>query len=288
MRILVTGAAGFAGKYIIRYLLNKGHVVTGLYRNNMPTDVSGCRLFQQDISKKIELSDQFDAIIHTACAHPNKENTFHIFKRDNIDSMEQLINFAHKNLIHIIVNLSTKNVYGKTLENDIKEESDIANQDLYGLSKYAAECLLREADDIQGLSLRLPGLVGQEAHDIWLVKMVEKIKCGENVVVSDIVTRNFVWVEDLAVFVEKVIVDAVHQKNFLYNTVNLACLSGSSNVEIVETIKRRIGSSSRIIVQFPRFGAGNLDASKAFEMGYCSPTPLQIVNQYLTCLGFPE
>lgn len=288
MRILITGAAGFAGRHIIKYLLNKGHVVTGLYRSHIPTDVSRCRLFQQDISKEIELSDQFDAIIHTACAHPKKENNFHILKRDNIDSMEQIINFAHKKHIHIIVNLSTKNVYGKILENDIREESDIVNQDLYGLSKYAAECLLREADDIQGLSLRLPGLVGQEAHDIWLVKTVEKIKRGENVVVSDIVTKNFVWIEDLAVFVEKVIIDALHQKRFLYNTVNLACLSGSSNVEIVETIKRRIGASSRIIVQSPSFGAGNLDASKAFKMGYCSSPPLQIVNQYLNCLGFPE
>lgn len=171
----------------------------------------------------------------------------------------------------------------------IREESDIVNPDLYGLSKYAAECLLREASDIRGLSLRLPGLAGKGAHDTWLVRTVDQIKAGETLQVSDIITKNFVWITDLAAFVEKMM---IREENFPYPAVNLACMTGSSNVEIVNEIRRRTNSSSHIDVQSVHHGQsespGNLDASKAASMGYCSPNPLRIVQRYLSCLGFSK
>lgn len=94
MKILVTGAAGFAGSSISKYLVSKGHMVTGLYRKRRPADIPGCVFLQQDIATKIDIEGQFDAIVHTACAHPKAENTFRILKRDNIDSMEWLLEFV--------------------------------------------------------------------------------------------------------------------------------------------------------------------------------------------------
>lgn len=137
-------------------------------------------------------------------------------------------------------------------QKDIIEEAEIVNPDLYGLSKYAAECLLRETREIEGLSLRLPGLVGKEAHDIWLVRMVKKIQAGEDVIVTDSTVKNFVWIDDLCAFVEKQLRLVSQDKSFLYNTINLACSEGCSNVAIVEEIKKRMGSASVITVQKPK------------------------------------
>lgn len=112
LNVLVTGAAGFAGSNIIKFLLDKGHGVTGVYRRRIPDAIQGCRYVQQDLSESIHLSGRFDAIVHTACAHPSAGNTFQLLKRENIDSMERLLEYARRHHIRTLINLSTKSIYG--------------------------------------------------------------------------------------------------------------------------------------------------------------------------------
>lgn len=169
MKILVTGAGGFAGRNIVQYFASQGeHRVVGTYRRHRPDTITNAEMLQLELSDEIDIDGNFDAIIHTACARPGKGHTFRTFKRDNIDSMEQLIAFAQKKGIKTFINLSTKSVYGEGFrsEDELHEDADKKNQDAYGLTKYAAECLLKDETDMNGISLRLPGISGPGAHDI--------------------------------------------------------------------------------------------------------------------------
>ena len=59
-RILLSGASGFLGKYIHRYLLEEGFKVTTLGRGNIND-------YQADLSKEPPaFREEFDAVIHAA------------------------------------------------------------------------------------------------------------------------------------------------------------------------------------------------------------------------------
>ena len=281
MKILVTGASGFSGGNVIRYLIGQGHDVTGLYWKHIPQHVEGCTLLQQNLAEEINISNHFDGIIHTACTAPGRNVDFLAFKQGNIDSMQQLIKFARKNSIKCIVNFSTKSIYGEIRVNEIVESSDRINQDMYGFTKYAAECILRDACDIDGFNLRVPGITGPGAHNTWLVFTVEQFIKGQPVVISDIMTKNFVWIFDIAAFAEQLIKQSSCGEHFKYNTVNLASSIAVSNVDIAKKIKQRINSQSVIESCRNVSGLGNLDISRAIEMGYRPHNPIQIVNWYI-------
>lgn len=279
MRILLTGASGFAGRNFMEYFLAQGHEVIGIYRQHKP-QLPG-RFIQRNLSQPIEVEGQFDAIVHTAAA---SRGTYQEFKRDNMDAMEQLIAFARRKHIHTFVNISTRSIYGEVRTQEVFEETDKINPDAYGQTKYGAEMLLREASDLNSISLRVPGISGRGAHNIWLTRTVQSFQANEDVRIADFVTKNFVWVMDIARFAEKLIAQSLQGLAFKYKVVNLACAAGENNLNLAREIKRRLGSSSQIIPVKPGKGLFLLNADKAFEVGYESHTPMEIVDMYLDTL----
>jgi len=281
MKILITGAGGFAGCNLIEYFAGRGHSVTGIFRNTKKKVKEPCILVREDLSKKISINDDFDAIIHTACAQGEDYQTCH---RDNVDSMQNLIIFAREKKIRTIINFSTRSIYGEVRESEVFENTDVINPDYYGMSKYAAECLLRDAHDINAINIRLPGIAGPNAHNTWLTAIVEKFIRNEPVVISDFFTKNFVWIFDIASFIEKLLFESIEGKNFKYNTVNLACRDGARNIDLAEEIKRYTKSKSEITVIPPGNDLFILRADKSFEMGFEPHNPMEIVRLYLDTL----
>lgn len=290
MRILVTGAGGFAGKNIIKYFMARGHSVVGIYRNHKPTalEAMGCHLVFQDLSEKINVPGTFDAIIHTAaCTLPVSECNYMSFIKGNVDAVVNLIEFAKKREIKNFIYFSSRSIYGEIRENEIFENSDIINPDAYGNTKYIGECLLRDAGDaINVICLRVPGITGPGAHNTWLVKIVSECLANHKITISDFYTQNFVWIFDIAAFIEKLAIQGIYGEKFKYDTVNLACETGANNRDIINVIKQRTASTSEIVIRRPQNGLFILNADKAYEMGYKSLTVLEIVDRYLSALGY--
>lgn len=285
MKLLITGASGFAGCNLIKYFAGRGYDVTGIFRNTKKQVKPPCTFIRQDLSKKIVIPGDFDAIIHTACAPGGDYQTCH---RDNVDSIQNLICFAREKNVQTIINFSTRSIYGEVREKEVFENTDIINPSYYGMSKYAAECLLRDANDIRGISFRLPGIAGPGAHNTWLTAIVEKFIRNEPVEISDFYTKNFVWIFDIASFIEKLLLVSSVGGVFKYNTVNLACRDGEKNVDIAEEIKRYTKSKSEIAIIPPGNDLFTLRADRAFEMGFEPHTPIEVVRLYLDTLGLSK
>ncbi len=282
MNIFITGGNGFAGRYLSEYFVKKGHDVTATFRgNSLRNKVAGVKYIRQELSENICINKSFDHIIHTACSHSGEELSMEEYVRDNIEPARKLIRFARDNRIKSIVYFSTRNIYGQIKSLEVNEEEDIINPDKYGLTKRIAELIFREADDINTIGLRLPGIIGPGAHDIWLVNLFDKIMHGTEVVVSDFDTRNLVHIDDISKFIEKLITTTYKDGRFKYPVVNLACRETINNIKIANLIKDILKSNSNIIVKEADSGLFRLNPDKALEMGFEPSTPWEIINKYV-------
>lgn len=190
--------------------------------------------------------------------------------------MANLIDFAKRANVKKFIYLSTIGVYGEFREAYITEESDRINPDAYGLTKYMAECLLRDSG-IQNISLRMPGIIGKGSKGVWFPDTVEKFQRNEPVTIysPDFETRNFVWADDLAKFIAKLLGMAVWE----YDIVNVACHEKTTIRALVQKMKESTGSNSEIIIKDGMRAPFCLDDARAVEMGYESISPLEITGR---------
>lgn len=286
-KVLVTGVSGFIGRAIAKYLYQSGYEVIGICRRSL--EESDVRLIHMDLSSKIELNETFDVIVHAAGELPVRTSElshyaaqdFNSFKRNNVDAMENLLDFAKSHSVSRLIYLSSIAVYGEFEEEVIDEDSKRINQNVYGLTKYMGEMLLKACSGVEGISLRMPGVIGPGMNGVWLANIAAKIKKGEDVTIytPDFQTKNFVWIDDLTVFVKHLI----ELDEWRYDTLVLACEKSASIRQIVDQIKGCTGSKSKVSVDNSIRKPFCLDASKAFEMGYRSMGPLEIVEKACLC-----
>lgn len=285
INVLVTGGAGFAGSYVTEYLVKKGYIVTATYRNKRPGNpLSEVKYIQLDLSLPICIEDEFDAIVHTAVSASGRALPAADYIRDNIDTARNLIDFARKKEIGTIVYFSTRSIYGEVRVPYVVEDTDIINPDLYGMTKCLAEKIFYEAEGINTLGIRLPGVIGPGAHDIWLTDIADRIKKGEDVTVSDFNTKNLAWLGDISDFIDLQIKKSLSGKIFKYPVVNVACSESINNYDIVLKLKEAFNSKSQIALKKPSPGLFLLDNTKALEMGFVPSSPMNIVDMYIDTL----
>mgnify|MGYP000850653728 FL=1 len=276
MRVLVTGAGGFAGRCTAEHLHASGFDVVGT--------VHSCRIdapfetVQLDLAEPWADMGDFDAIVHAAGNIPQREKKFRVLLRNNVDTMRQLVDYAKYHHICRVIYFSSIGIYGEMRDAVIDEQSVRINPDAYGLTKYTAECLLREETSIESISLRMPGIIGRGSQFIWLSNTMEKFCRNEPVRIysPDFATRNFVWNDDLAAF----IVHLLQMDAWKYDVLCLSSHEKTTVRELVYEMKRLTGSVSEIIVDDGMRTPFCLDDSRALEMGYASISPMEMVRRF--------
>ena len=277
MRVLVTGSGGFAGRRTAVQLHLCGFDVVGT-THSCPIEAP-FETVQLNLEEPWPEMGDFDAIIHTAGSVPHRAKEFCVYVRNNIDTMRQIIDYAKHHDIRRVIYFSTIGIYGEFRDENIDENSNRINPDAYGLTKYAAECLLREEASIQSISLRMPGIIGTGSRGVWLANTIEKFWRNEAVRIysPDFATRNFVWNDDLAAFVAHLL----RMEEWQYDVVCLAAHQKTTVRELVHEIKRLTGSASEIIEDNDQRASFCLDDSRAMEMGYESISPMEMVRRFL-------
>lgn len=277
MRVLVTGAGGFAGRRTAEQLHLCGFDVVGTVHSSrieVPFET-----VQLDLAEPWADMGDFDAIVHAAGNIPQREKKFRVLLRNNVDTMRQLVDYAKYHHICRVIYFSSIGIYGEMHDAVIDEQSVRINPDAYGLTKYTAECLLREETSIESISLRMPGIIGRGSQFIWLSNTIEKFRRNEPVRIysPDFATRNFVWNDDLAKFV----VHLLRMAAWEYDVVCLASHEKTTVRELVREIKRLTGSTSEIIVDNDMRNPFCLDDSRAMDMDYVSISPIEMVERML-------
>ena len=120
MKVLVTGGAGFIGKHLTKFLLDKVWV----FQVAVPIAATamGAKIIEGDITdlqSVVDVVKDHHIVVHLAAkisveeSVKNPEETFHV----NVDGTKNLLTACKKNHIKKLIAASSAAVYGKGSEN---------------------------------------------------------------------------------------------------------------------------------------------------------------------------
>jgi nucleoside-diphosphate-sugar epimerase len=191
MKIAVTGATGFIGRYILRELARQGHAVRGWQRpDSDPTgldDLAGSLEWRigvlGDAADAVALVEGCDAVVHAALFHQSRnfidEAIYLDFVQTNVVGTFQLIQAARAAGVKRFVFLSSCAVYGTILDDrPLDEVHPLWPNNLYGAHKAAIEQFVHSFGLEEGYpicALRPTGVYGV-AHPVRESKWFDLVR----------------------------------------------------------------------------------------------------------------
>ena len=213
MKVILTGASGFVGSYVLGELLKQNIGVALVLRES--SDVSRiasmldqCQVFKSDLSCIDSIREELsnfkpDCLMHLAWAgvtnnHRNDLSQIQV----NISQAQQLFELAKDVGVKTIIGVGSQAEYGPT--NQVLSETDeTMPTTLYGVAKLSVCHMLRclcLQNDIRFVWHRIFSTYGPKDHASWFIPMlVLKLMCGESPDITPGTQRwDYVYVEDVA------------------------------------------------------------------------------------------
>ena len=168
MKILVTGATGFLGKYVIDELLAHDYTIVAFGRNEKigkTLENDRVQFIKGDLSAIEELRQAFqsvDAVLH-AGALSTAWGPWKAFYQANVVGTKNVLDLCREYAVKRLVYVSSPSIYaaGKDQlnikESDAPKENHLNN---YIRSKLASEKLFSDYPDVPSIILRPRGLFG--------------------------------------------------------------------------------------------------------------------------------
>lgn len=149
MKILLTGASGFIGSYMLPRLLDAGHEVTVIQHRQqtlLAPYVSRCKVIDADLTQRDGLDALAvpDMVIHLAAATDEHCKDPLTAVDINVRGTRNLIDFCVRNNVRSFVYFSTFQVYG-TVEGSVSDDAPVVCMNDYSVTHWFAEELLRVA-----------------------------------------------------------------------------------------------------------------------------------------------
>ena len=167
-RVLVTGATGFLGKYLVEELINNGYEVVAQGRkenilNNLKEQYK-VNILKCSLNEIKNIDMNIDCVIHAA-ALSTVWGKWQDFYDSNVLGTENVIKFCLKNNVRRLIYVSSPSVYSSKFDRfNIKEEDFDKNNKLnfYIKSKILAEDLINKIDNqkLETVIIRPRGLFG--------------------------------------------------------------------------------------------------------------------------------
>ena len=231
--VLVTGGTGFLGAYIIKNLVEKGHLVRAIRRSSALPFFSDKAVWEKvewvegDVLDVVSLNDAMqgvDTIIHSAAIVSFTGEKRKEMYRVNVDGTENIVNIALENKVRRMLHVSSVAALGRTTKaSTVTEEKtweDNKNNTHYAITKHHAEMHVWRgfAEGLEGVIINPSTILGygnwhQSSGAIFrnAYKSFPWYTKGVN---------GFVGVEDVAEAAVRLLFSAINEKRFIVNAEN--------------------------------------------------------------------
>lgn len=242
--ILLTGASGFVGSNLFKYLKQKNKKVVGLSRNNNLNFKNYINLDVNLIDDKIFKDNKFNTVIHFAAMNnisKKEKNNKSDYIYTNVNGTINLATKAFKSGVNLFIFLSSTKVYSKSRNSKlINENSNTNPKEFYGISKLKAENELKniatkfnkELVIIRSPMIYGPGVKGN------LNFLIKLLKLGIPLPFSKLHNRrSYLAIENLNNFIER----CLKQKKGFFSKndiINIADNNGISTVDLIKKISK--------------------------------------------------
>ena len=300
MNILVTGGAGFIGKYLVKSLLEKGNSVTIFdnFSNSTKESISslvemGVKIIEGDITKPLEIinavKDQ-EVVIHLAAKISVSESISNPLETYlvNINGTRNVLTACEKNNIKKLIVASSAAVYGEGTPNvKLIEESDTNPISPYGESKVKMEQEIRKfvsKHDVNCIILRFFNIYGVGQSDEYagvITKFMERIVHDKPLEIfgDGFQVRDFVAIEDIISSIHNTI---SHNKSGTYNIASGKAITIKNLAE-----QMILSSEKKLKIHYTTAKKGDIKYSQADislakkEIGYSPKFGLDRIKQLL-------
>lgn len=263
MQILITGAAGFIGFNLSKYLLEKNIKVFGIdninnyYSRSLKLDrIKELKKFKKFSFKKIDIRNEkklsiflkkkkIDIIIHLAAQAGVRYSLLNPteFVQNNILGFYNVINLAKKNNIKKIFYASSSSVYGDSNNFPLKENQIINPKNIYSLSKKNNEEMAEifsKQFSIKLVGLRFFTIYGEWGRpDMFLMKyLTSSFDRNKKFYLNNFGnhTRDFTYILDACEIIEKLIFSK--KKQMKHQIFNICSNNPIKLLDIINDLNR--------------------------------------------------
>lgn len=249
MIYLVTGAAGFLGRYLVRALRAQGKTVRALDLC-VPQDAEPEAEWRLGDVRDTEAVQKacagVDVVYHLAALIPQRRADAATMQAVNVGGTQHVLDASLARGVRRVVYLSSVEIFGVPAIVPCPEDGPLAPLGEYGRNKIAAEkaCLQAVERGLEVTILRPPTIIGPGLAEPFLVGMLNDIRAGRPVMLLGKGQNRFqfVHVEDV---VTACLIAADHPA-----AAGQAFHIGSADVppirSMVEEVIHRVGSTSTV------------------------------------------
>jgi UDP-glucose 4-epimerase len=258
MKIAVTGASGFIGRYLVEALSAGGHEIVAVGRaGSAGGDTADGRVTVRETDYSEEslkaVLEGADAVVHLAGRRMTREdepNRLAPFVEPNVLATENLMRTAKARDIGNVVIASTIAVYSARNEAPYRETEVPQPLNAYGLSKLMAEqyaSLYARDARIRLTNLRFAAVYGHgEKGTPALMRFVNEASAGRTLTLQGnrLISVDQLYVRDAV----GAIVAALGQKN-PGGTFNIGCGDAYTVVDMAETVNSIFGNAGDLVTE---------------------------------------
>ncbi len=207
MKILITGINGFIGQHLAFHLMNSGHQVVGLGRNESCA-VQGVYYIQGDVLNRADIKRAItgvETVIHLAGLTAHKDivdNKYRALEVNFLGTKNVLDEFTLSTTARKFICSSSGKVYGDIKSLPLSEEHPTKPLNILGKFKLITEHLINfyATPGKSFVIFRIFNVYGQWQKENFLVPTIQsQLERGDSVVLGDVTAqRDYTYVDDVA------------------------------------------------------------------------------------------